>query len=269
MLASPAGEAGRGGPMRLARLAQRLRAYDWTAAVIELVIVIGGILIALQVNNWNQDRLDRARAQVYAGRIHADLQSDLANMASTRQFWHQVADYQAAALAHAEHGTLADGSAWKTLLAYYQASQIRPLELEDTSFTEMRDAGDLGLIADQDLRAGLSKYYRASGSGISGEILRHDPVYRVQVRGLVPTRVQAYIWTHCFQQLEGTDQRLLECDAPIPEAEAAAILQTLRGSESLLQNLRYWNTWLRVSMFVLDDTNRKARALDARVAAKR
>ena len=47
------------------------------------------------------------------------------------------------------------------------------------------------------------------------------------------------------------------------------ILQTLRGSESLLQNLRYWNTWLRVSMFVLDDANRKARALDARVAAKR
>ena len=255
--------------MRLARLAQRLRAYDWTAAVIELVIVIGGILIALQVNNWNQDRVDRARAQVYAGRIHADLQSDLANVASTRQFWHQVAGFQAAALAHAERGDLVDGSAWKTLLAYYQASQIRPFELEDTSFTEMRDAGDLGLIADQDLREGLSKYYRASGSGISGEILRHDPAYRVQVRGLVPTRVQEYIWTHCFQQLEGTDQRLLDCDAPIPETEAAVILQDLRGSESLLQNLRYWNTWLRVSMFVLDDANRNARALDSRVAAKR
>jgi hypothetical protein len=141
------------------------------------------------------------------------------------------------------------------------------LELEDTSFTEMRDAGDLGLIADQDLRAGLSKYYRASGSGISGEILRHDPVYRVQVRGMVPTPVQKYIWTHCFQQLQGTDQRLLDCDAPISEAEATAILQNLRGSESLLQNLRYWNTWLRVSMFVLDDANRNARALAARVAA--
>ena len=115
--------------MRLARLAQRLRAYDWTAAVIELVIVIGGILIALQVNNWNQDRLDRARGQVYAGRIHADLQSDLANMASTRQFWNQVTAYQTAAIAHHERGQLLDGSQWKTLLAYYQASQLRPFEL--------------------------------------------------------------------------------------------------------------------------------------------
>ena len=255
--------------MRLARLAQRLRAYDWTAAVIELLIVIAGILVALQVSNWNQDRLDRARADVYTRRIHADLQWDLANMVSTRRFWHQVADYQAAALAHAERGELKDGSAWKTLLAYYQASQIRPLELEDTSFTEMRDAGDLDLIADEGLREGLSKYYRSSGSGISGEILRHDPVYRVQVRGLVPMRVQQYIWTHCFQQLEGTDQRLLDCDAPIPEAESAAILQTLRGSDALLQNLRYWATWLRVSTFVLDDADKKARTLDARLAAKR
>ena len=111
-----------------------------------------------------------------------------------------------------------DGSQWKTLLAYYQASQIRPFELEDTSFAEMRDAGDLGLIADERLRVGLAKYYRLGGNGIQAQILRHDPVYRVQVRGLVPTDVQAYIWTHCYQQLEGTDQRLIDCASPIPES---------------------------------------------------
>src|SRR4051794_25562842 len=158
MLATP--QSRRGGFMRPARLAQRLRDHDWTAAVIELVIVIAGILIALQVSNWNQDRLDRARGDVYLHRIHADLRSDLANMVSTRVFWKQVTDYQAAAIAHHERGQLVHGSQWKTLLAYYQASQLRPFELEDTSFAEMRDAGDLGLIPDERLRVGLAKYYR-------------------------------------------------------------------------------------------------------------
>jgi hypothetical protein len=129
----------------------------------------------------------------------------------------------------------------------------------------MRDAGDLDLIADEGLREGLSKYYRSSGSGISGEILRHDPVYRVQVRGLVPTDVQAYIWTHCYKQLQGIEQRLIDCDSPIPEAQAAAILSTLQQSDSLLQNLRYWNTWLRVSTFVVGDAAQNARDLDAQV----
>ena len=252
--------------MRPARLAQRLRDHDWTAAIIELVIVIAGILIALQVSNWNQERSDRARGQVYLRRIHADLQSDLANMASARQFWGQVAAYQTAALANREHGQLVQGSQWKTLLAYYQASQIRPFELEDTSFAEMRDAGDLGLIPDEKLRVELARYYRLGGNGIEAKILAHDPVYRVQVRGLVPTDVQAYIWTHCYKQLQGIEQRLIDCDSPIPESQAAAILSTLQQSDSLLQNLRYWNTWLRVSTFVVGDAAQNARDLDARVA---
>ncbi len=252
--------------MGMSKVAARLRDYDWTAAVIELAIVVAGILIALQVSNWNQDRIDRARGDVYLRRIHADLRSDLANMASARRFWTQVQDYQAAAIAHHERGQLVDGSQWKTLLAYYQASQIRPLELEDTSFNEMRDAGDLGLIGDERLRVGLARYYRLGGAGIQAQILRHDPVYRVQVRGLVPTSIQAYIWTHCYKQLEGTDQRLIDCEAPIAESEAATTLATLRASDSLLQNLRYWNTWLRVSTFVLDDANKSARALDAEMS---
>jgi hypothetical protein len=255
--------------MQPARFVQRLRDHDWMAAAIELVIVIAGILIALQVSNFNQDRIDRARGDDYLRRIHADLRSDLANLASTRRFWSQVAAYQAAALAHHARGQLVQGSQWKTLLAYYQASQIRPFELEDTSFAEMRDAGDLGLIRDERLRVGLARYYRLGGMGIQAQILRHDPVYRVQVRGLVPTQVQAYIWTHCYKQLEGTDQRLIDCPSPIPESQAASILATLRASESLLQNLRYWNTWLRVSTFVIDDAGKSARALDAQLSQAR
>ena len=265
MLGAPS--HGAGNSMR--RLAQRLREHDWLAAIIELMIVIAGILIALQVSNLNQDRIDRARGQVYLRRIHADLQSDLANMASARAFWGQVAAYQAAALANREHGQLVQGSQWKTLLAYYQASQIRPFELEDTSFAEMRDAGDLGLIQDERLRVELARYYRLGGIGIEAKILQHDPVYRVQVRGLVPTDVQTYIWTHCYKQLEGIEQRLIDCAAPIPEAQAAAILHTLQQSDSLLQNLRYWNAWLRVSTFVVDDATQKARQLDAQVVRDR
>ncbi len=107
--------------MSLAKLTQRLRAHDWTAAGIELLIVIVGILIALQVSNWNQDRLDRARGHRYAVRIHADLQQDIARIASTKAFWHQVSNYADQAIAHGESGALVDGSAWKTVLAYYQA----------------------------------------------------------------------------------------------------------------------------------------------------
>ena len=54
----------------------RLRTHDWLGALIELVIVIAGILIALQVSNWNQDRADRTRGSRFAHRLVAELASD-------------------------------------------------------------------------------------------------------------------------------------------------------------------------------------------------
>src|SRR6478752_10417116 len=66
-----------GESMALRRLAGRLREHDWFAAGIELLIVIAGILVALQVSNWNGDRQDRARARQYAQRLHGELQTDL------------------------------------------------------------------------------------------------------------------------------------------------------------------------------------------------
>ncbi len=247
--------------MSLSKLTNRLREHDWLAALIELVIVIAGILIALQVSNWNQDRQDRARAQDYYRRIHSDLGTDMRRVVSTRAFYRVVLNYQAQALANAERGELAQGSAWKTVLAWYQSSQIFPFELQDTSFTELRDAGQMSLIADESLRERLAGYYKISGSGITSNLLRHDPQYRVHVRGLTPSAVQDYIWTHCFVQLAEVDQKLVDCPSPIPEAEAGALLATYRGDATLLQELRYWHAWLGVSNLVLGGIDQGARKL--------
>jgi hypothetical protein len=252
--------------MSLMKIAHRLREHDWVSAAIELVIVIVGILIALQVSNWNQGRLDRARAQDDYRRIHADLETDVQRIAVTHAFYTTVSDYGSAALANGEEGRLVDGSNWKTLLAWYQASQILPFELEDTSFAEMRDAGDLGLIADEGLRGRLAVYYRSTGSGVTAALMQHNPQYRVQVRGITPSKIQEYIWAKCFVQLGGVNQKLVDCPSPISEAEAAAVLATYHGTPQLLDNLRYWHTWLGVSdKFMNNALNDQAKALLAEI----
>ena len=255
--------------MSLFKLSARLRAYDWGAAVIELVIVIVGILIALQVSNWNQDRVDRVRADSYYRRIQAELVADRESIDVVRNFWSTVSDYGSAAISHSENGTLVDGSNWKTLLAYYQASQLMPFELEDTTFLEMRDSGDLELIADERLRKRLADYYRLTGTGMIANILRHDPVYRVQIRGLTPSVVQEYIWKHCFRQLGGTNQELIDCPSPIREDVAATIIERYRSTDQLLQNLRYWGSSLAVSAIVLDGARKDAVSLADAVGAAR
>ncbi len=250
------------------KLAARLRMHDWTAAFIELSIGVVGILLALQVSTWPQDRLDRARADNYYRRIHEDLVADRAGIDQALAYWTKVSAYGRAAIAYGETGQRVAGSNWKTLLAYYQASQLLPFELEDTTFVEMRDTGELALIADETLRKRLATYYRLTGRGVTASILHHDPVYRMQIRGLTPWRVQHYIWDSCFRQLSGA-QELIDCPSPISEEDAAAVIETYRHSDTLLQNLRFWMSTLRVSQIVLDTARQDAIGLASDVHAAR
>ena len=122
---------------------------------------------------------------------------------------------------------------------------------------------------DERLRKRLADYYRLTGTGMIANILRHDPVYRMQIRGLTPSVVQEYIWKHCFRQLGGTNQELIDCPSPIGEDVAATIIERYRSTDQLLQNLRYWVSSLAVSAIVLDGARREAVSLADAVGAAR
>jgi sensor domain CHASE-containing protein len=46
----------------------------------EILLVVIGILIALQVNTWNEDRVQRSREVKYLKNIRLDLEKDLASL---------------------------------------------------------------------------------------------------------------------------------------------------------------------------------------------
>ena len=139
--------------MSLRTLSVRLQTHDWTTVAIEILIVVAGVFIGLQVSNWNDDRKDAARGDEYLRRLHDEMVEDARSLLDISAFWKQVGANGTAALAYAERGTLHEGSDWKTLLAYYQASQVWPYRKTDTTFQEIRSSGDLLLIRNTELRA--------------------------------------------------------------------------------------------------------------------
>jgi hypothetical protein len=61
----------------LARIAQRLRAHDWTAAAIEVAIVVLGIFLGFQVTQWNEERQAQAREETLLINVARNLREDL------------------------------------------------------------------------------------------------------------------------------------------------------------------------------------------------
>ena len=210
-----------------------------TYAVGEILLVMIGILLALQVNNWNETRKEQARAESYLLRILQDLESDDQVIKDRIDFWSQVESYGTSAIRHAESEILENDSSWDTVLAYYQASQLWPYYTNNSAYEELVSAGELSLIRNVELREALTYYYKLGAASQADYIFRLVPEYRERIRGLVPWNVQQYIWENCYKQ-EDTRQQLIACPSPISDVDAREILITFESSEDLIKHLRYW-----------------------------
>lgn len=63
--------------MIIHRFAQALKRQDWITVAIEFALIVVGVLFALQVDTWNQQRSDRELESLYAERLKVELQSNI------------------------------------------------------------------------------------------------------------------------------------------------------------------------------------------------
>lgn len=66
--------------MILRRVIAHVRKQEWTAIWIDLVIVVVGVFIGIQVANWNEARADRAAYEAALGRLGAEMDVNLASL---------------------------------------------------------------------------------------------------------------------------------------------------------------------------------------------
>ena len=59
--------------MILRRISSAIRRQDWFTVLIEIGIVVIGLLIGLQINNWNEARADRAKEDAFLERMAVDV----------------------------------------------------------------------------------------------------------------------------------------------------------------------------------------------------
>lgn len=251
--------------MILRRIIEHVRRQHWTAIVIDFVIVVFGVFMGTQVSNWNAARLDRERARGFMERIDADLAADLAAYGDRKKFWARVREYGAVALHYAETGESGGQNDWEVLLAFFQSSQVAEFYTTNATFEELKSAGELGLIANPELRNSLGQYYSFGDN----PALRERPRYREHVRGLMPLDIQSYIWTHCYRSDDASRQEFLECVSPTSSQRANEILKMMRGDPTLASELRYWLSTMEVAMIIARDRAGSATALRDRVESAR
>ncbi len=127
-------------------------------AIGEIVLVVIGILIALQVNNWNEDQIEKKIQIRYLKRMHTDIQKDTTYL---RQKIQKAQNEQESYyyFIHSMYDVQSTTEDFKKLISSV-VWDAEDLILQDETFTEITTSGKLDLISDDQLKESIIDYYR-------------------------------------------------------------------------------------------------------------
>lgn len=142
--------------MLLRRLAEDFRRQDWVTVTIELVLVIAGVLIALQVDNWHESRKDRHDEKIFLRELHDDILRANGQTTRTRALRLRQAEYLNSALELVFHPE-PDRELLERecdAVAYSFATYVGRSDLP--SLIQLQNTGRSGIISDHQLSSALA-----------------------------------------------------------------------------------------------------------------
>lgn len=187
--------------MILRRLTQSLKEQNWTAIVIEFVLLVAGVFLGMQVSNWNAERELRKKSEIFTIRLRGDLR---------REYWLEqvMVEYNRQVRRNAEqtlaalHGRrpLSDE---QFLISAYRATQYFYADRHRSTYDELVSTGSMGLITDTALRRTAASTF---ATPLYDRILdrAQDSEYRKLFRETVPYDMQNALLARCGDRMTRT-----------------------------------------------------------------
>jgi hypothetical protein len=155
------------------RMAQDNKFLEYTRyAIGEIVLVVLGILIALYINNWNQERIERKTELAYLTEIRKNLVQDTIQINDVLSFNRSkrqaiIQTFQIFENASENGFNLTDFAMKMNPLSQY--SVFTPLR---TTFNNLLDVEGIDIISNLELRTKLSDYYNTDFEKGTQEVIK-------------------------------------------------------------------------------------------------
>jgi hypothetical protein len=226
----------------LRRLAENLRQQNWTAIVIEFVLLVVGVFLGIQVSNWNAEREARQKSALFTARLVADLKVEA-------WAYEYLIEYNRDVLANARRALDAlTGDAplsdEQFLIAAYRATQYESQDRRRATYDELVSTGTIGLITDQGLRQTAIGIYSTTIIDQTMDESRQSE-YRLLFRRTLSARVQQALLDRCGDRIVppldyAAMLRSLDypCTLGLPAQETEAAARALRARPGFEEALR-------------------------------
>ncbi len=185
----------------------------------EIMLVVIGILVALQVDNWNEDRKKTHQAAEFRAQLREGILADMLNIRNRMEFFELAISYgQMAEEELSAAGAKDPESQWQFIVQAFHVSQIWNFNQVTATYNEVQNPEMLGYLGSPELLNALQRYYNEWPLQLS-VLTGGTQAYRDFVRSVIPMDLQVYLWNTCYDIDVLDVQSFLPCSAPPTERE--------------------------------------------------
>ena len=179
------------------RLREQASNQNWFGVAVDLAILVLGVFLGIQVNNWNQDRLDKNAGQEYRQRIIGDIDSNRLDLANRLTYFRAIKAFAADTLDALDRPVGDKPESF--LVNAYQASQITPRKMRRFAYDEALSTGKFTQVGSSEVREQLANYY--TGIDTTEVTFLTVTPYREHIRGGMAVRAQEAVRQQCPEAL--------------------------------------------------------------------
>ena len=222
--------------MLLRRVTEHVKVQNWFAVAIDLVIVVVGVFIGIQVANWNDERVQKLQERSYLAQLRDEIASNDQSIENQLKFVGNVIAGGRRALDHLQSADDCVTGCEALLIDFFHASQLWGTPFVRAKFEETQR---LGFPSKESTRAAVDEFY----GYIDGwdAVTASPPPYRERVRGHITPDAAEVLWRGCWHSLSARFEELRrDCEEELKPLGAAAMLGTMRADVGLRTELRFW-----------------------------
>jgi hypothetical protein len=220
----------------------------------EIILVVLGILIALQLNNLNELSKERKRELKFLNQIKEDLDHSAQKMGETAEFFFE----------RAKNASYVTRSFWKpedvvrdtlvlSLVNVFQSRREKPLV---GTIESLINSGDINLISSDSLRNALIDYMRIVEANLS-DIQRYDETY---YRPAIQKTTQIVNYSEIQRRLTGSESSWLSYPSTISK------IPFQNDYDGLMNNREIYNNY---NLFLVAHRNQARKYLDLSIESEK
>jgi hypothetical protein len=233
-----AGEASPAGPplSPLSRLGRAARSQHWFTVFLELVILVLGVFLGIEVSNLNEERAFRAQEASYLRQLRDEIEANRRTVDYQQGYVRAVVDGGRQALAFLEGEGECQDECAALLVSFFHSTQVWGTNYVQTTWDELVR---LGMPSDDGVQTAVRDFYLFVGgwAAVNGT----PPRYRELVRGQFSPDASEVLWYGCYELFNGVWEVLtFDCVDDLGELDVTAMLRGLHATPEVAPELRFW-----------------------------